>query len=787
MLKNDYKKFFDFDAILSKVKEYMPDADINRIMAAFSFAEKAHKGQIRRDGKTPYITHPVETFKILSDFFADEDTLITALLHDVPEDTDSTLEEIQEKFGKKIAFLVNGVTKLSKVHYQHDMTAYQVESLKKLLLHTSEDLRVILIKLADRLHNMRTLENIENPNKRARIATETLEIYVPIANLLGVREIKNQLEDLCFKHLFPTEYEVFSKKLKEMREKSENSFNRFIEAVSDSLNGEKIKFEIFKHPKNIYSVYKKLCSLGKSIEDIDNRITVKIVVDKIPECYRVLGCVHSLFVPKTDRFKDYIANPKKNGYQSLHTVVFGVGGVRTEVQIRTKKMDIRNEYGVAANFYYAKDSEDFDLSEFMGSEWVKNVLQIEKSEKNSSNFMENLKLDIFQDRIVVFTPKGEPIDLPKGATIIDFAYSIHSDLGHHASKAYINGEIKPITATLKTSDVVNVISSSKIKPELSWLSFTRTNLARKKILSYLNKISREKKIQEGYKILQKEFDIAGLGLCKEINFKKLKIILKENFDLNCANLDDLFIGICKGDVNAIKIANYVKETNTHKPLIGGKIDTVKSGIRVYIQIGAKNRFGLLRDITEVLYKYAQDMYTLKGWASRLENDAFFTTEILVADSETISHIFDELKQMEEVYYVYRISWRGVIIFNFMVGLIVFGLIFHPFLIAYASRAGFLENHVLTTSILIYGSLLLLLIAMIYISHMVKKYLPIGRNKKITWIIAFTIPIFAISVLALEVLIFKVDLSWSIILSEIFLLYMYLSLSYLSFRKSMEKT
>lgn len=778
MLKNDYKKFFDFEAILSKVKEYMPDADMNRIMAAFSFAEKAHKGQVRKDGKTPYITHPVETFKILSDFFADEDTLITALLHDVPEDTDSTLEEIEGKFGKNIAFLVNGVTKLSKVHYHHDMTAYQVESLKKLLLHTSEDLRVILIKLADRLHNMKTLENIENPNKRARIATETLEIYVPIANLLGVREIKNQLEDLCFKHLFPTEYEVFSKKLKEMREKSENSFNRFIEAVSDSLNGEKIKFKIFKHPKNIYSVYKKLCSLGKSIEDIDNRITVKIVVDKIPECYRVLGCVHSLFVPKTDRFKDYIANPKKNGYQSLHTVVFGIDGVRTEVQIRTKKMDIRNEYGVAANFYYAKDSEDFDLSEFMGSEWVKNVLQIEKSEKNSSNFIENLKLDIFQDRIVVFTPKGEPIDLPKGATIIDFAYSIHSDLGHHASKAYINGELKPITATLKTSDVVNVIPSSKIKPELSWLSFTKTNLARKKILSYLNKISREKKIQEGYKILQKEFDIAGLGLCKEINFKKLKTILKENFDLDYANLDDLFVGICKGYVNANKIVDSIKERHTPGS---------QSGIKVFIQIGARNRFGLLRDVAEVLYKYALDMYSLKGWASRLEENAFFTAEILVADAKTISYIFDELNQMEEVNYVYRISWRGVIIFNFMVGLIVFGIIFHPFLIAYASRAGFLENHVLTTNILIYGSLLLLLIAMIYISHMVKKYLPIGRNKKITWIIAFIIPIFAISVLALEVFTFKVDLSWSIILSEIFLLYIYLSLSYLSFRKSMEKT
>lgn len=782
---NTYKKNFNFEEILKSVKEYLPDVNLKRLKNAFSFAKESHRGQFRRDGKTPYLVHPVATMQILTTFHADEDTLVSALLHDVPEDTGKSIDEIKNLFGNEVAFLVEGITKLSKVHYKHNMEQRQIESLKKMLLHSAEDLRVILIKLADRLHNMQTLENIDNPAKRIRIATETLEIYVPIANLLGIRDIKFKLEFLCFKHLFPKEFEEITKKIKSNEKKRSENTAKFIEKTKEIFDKENIKAVFKSHEKNPYRIYKKINSLGLNINDIDDRITIKIIVEDIPQCYQVLGAIHGKFVPKTDRFKDYIANPKINGYQSLHTAVFGVDGVLTEIQICTKKMDIEDEYGIAANFFLKKDIKDASILTFKGSAWLKKILEIEKTAKVSGNFMEDLRLDIFQDRIFVFTPKGEPIDLPKGASVIDFAYAIHTLIGHHALKAEINNRTRSITTTLKTGDVVNVITSRKISPELSWLSFAKTNLARSKILAYLRKISIEKKIREGRKILQKEFDIAELGLCGRINFKKLREILLNNLNKDFKTFDDVLAAICEGDLRAIDVVAYVQENLKHKKKIFE--DDLGKGVRISLKIIAKNRFGLLRDIADILYKHALDMYSLKGWASKYEKDAYFTTELLVKNPLIISQIFDELQQIEDVQYVYKISRKGNIIFNIMVVFAAAVWIFHPFLIRLAINMGFEKKYPLISYLCLYLGFLSMFMLILILTSIIQKYFPMVRNKMLLWIIAFSVPLLAILILIIELFYFNLELNWLILLCELLLVYAYITINYLNYKKIMKKT
>lgn len=781
----NYKQYFDLQEILKSIKEYLPKFDEKRFLEAFSFAEEAHRGQLRKDGKTPYIAHPVEVARILTGLHADEDTLISALLHDVPEDTKFDINQIKEKFGEKIGFLVDGITKLSKVYYEHNMPERQVESLKKLLLHTSEDLRVIIIKLADRLHNMETLENIEKPEKRIRIASETLEIYVPIANLLGIRWLKIQLEDLCFKHLFPTECKQLDEKLDSTKIKRKSAIDKFTKIISDAARAHDLKVQIVPRGKHLYSIYKKICSLGKNIDDIDARIGIRIVVEEVADCYQILGLIHSKFTPKTDRFKDYIANPKVNGYQSLHTTVFGPDGILVEIQIRTGEMNIEAEYGIAADFFHNhKISNDLKRSL-----WVKKVLEIDKTDKDSEDFMENLKGDILHDRIFVFTPKGTAIDLPEDATAIDFAYAIHTEVGHHALKADINGVLKPISTTLQNRDVVNIATSRKVTPELSWLSFAKTNLARNKILAFLKKISKEKKIKEGYKILQKEFDIAGLGLCENINFKKLQPILAKNFKKNLKDLEELFIAIGEGEIEAMDVVNIIKFSykDIQKETPENREKMEQQGVKVHLKIVAKNRFRLLRDISDVLYKYALDMYSLKGWASRQEENAYFTAYLLVKDLRTVSHIFDELEQIDEVRSVYRISTRGIILFYILLPVVLGFWVFHPVILRILSNSVFVKHHPLTADFLIYGGLLVLIFMIFYLNVVLKKYFPVVRNKKLVWVFAFILPIAAISLLAMELLYFNLSLSWPVLLLEMILVYAYLAMSYRNFRKTIGRT
>lgn len=775
MANVSYEKYFSITEITDRIKTYLPNFDVKKFRLAFEFAEEAHRGQIRKDGKTPYIAHPMEVVKILMSLHADEETIISAILHDVPEDTARTIEEIKATFGDKVAFLVDGVTKLSKVHYQNDMPQHQVESLKKLFLHSGEDLRVILIKLTDRLHNMRTLANLKDNNKRLRISRETLEIYVPIANLLGIQDIKYQLEDLCFKYIYPSAYEdlyLNRKKSDSLRTKLAKNFN---DALEQCCKESGIDVKISRKNKSLYSIYKKISAIGKSAEDVDDRIAIKIVVKDVKDCYHVLGVIHTKFVPINDRFRDYIANPKSNGYQSLHTTVFGVDGVMTEIQIKTEKMDFDADYGIAANFF----EDNNPISDEKRSKWVNRILEIEKHQQTNDDFLHNIKADIFEDRIFVFSPKGMPIDLPKGATALDFAYSIHSDIGNHAIRADISGKIKPISATLRTGDVVKILLAKKPTVELSWLSLVKTNAAKNRILEYFKTVNKSKKISEGLKLLQKEFDIAGLGLVENINFKKLITKIRDLTDKVYQNKQDIFAAISEGSIRTADIARYVERSAFTK----------SSGhpVRVNLRIVAKNRFGLLRDISEVLYKNVLDIFSLKGWASKYEVDAFFSVEILVTDLETVSHIFDELEQVDGVTGVYRLSNKGIFLFSLVASLTAILWIGHGYIIKLITTSSFSVDHPMVADFLIYLGLLVLIIAVLFMRNLAQKYFPLMRNRKFLWILTFLIPVAATLVLFEETVYFDLQLSWVITLVEIFFVYAYLLISYVHYTKTMKRT
>jgi GTP pyrophosphokinase len=773
MAKISYEKYFSISEITDQIKSYLKDFDVKKFLNAFEFAEAAHRGQLRKDGKTPYIAHPAEVVKILISIHADEETLISALLHDVPEDTERTIEEVKAAFGDKVSFLVDGVTKLSKVHYQNDMPQHQVESLRKLFLHSGEDLRVIVIKLADRLHNMRTMGNISDEKKRLRISRETLEIYVPIANLLGIQDIKSKLEDLCFKYIFPAEYETLHKNRKKSDALREKLSKNFSDSIMQCCKENNIEARVSRKNKSLYSIYKKISAVGKSVNDLDDRIAIKIIVKDIKDCYHVLGVIHSNFVPINDRFRDYIANPKSNGYQSLHTTVFGVDGVMTEVQIKTEKMAFDADYGIAANFF----EDNNPATDEKRSKWVNKILEIEKHQKTNEDFLQNIKADVFEDRIFVFSPKGMPVDLPKGATALDFAYSIHSDIGNHAIKADISGKIKPISTTLRTGDVVRILLSKKTTPELSWLSLVKTNAARSKILEYFKTVNKSKKISEGLKLLQKEFDIAGLGLVDNINYKKLLSKIQNVTDKVYQNRQELFAAISEGEIRTTDIAKYV-EGSVFKKFDGHPV-------RIDLRIVAKNKFGLLRDISEILYKNVLDMYSLKGWASKHEEEAFFSAEILVPDLETVSHIFDELEQVEGVTGVYRLSSKGIVLFGLAAILTAAFWISHGYIIKLISLSHFGIDHQTIADFITYFVLILLIVAVLFMRNLTQKYFPLMRKRKLLWTTTFLIPIAATGVLFVETFYFDLQLSWIITLVEVCFIYAYLLISYVHYTKTMK--
>lgn len=603
--------------LLHKAKQYLPNLQEKRFLAAYTFAQKAHAGQKRRDG-SDYITHPLAVAANLINFHVDEDTLIAALLHDVIEDTTYTTKDLEKNFGPTVAFLVEGVTKLKKVHYQHNMAQREVDSLKQLLLHSARDLRIILIKLCDRLHNMRTLDFIDKREKQLRISKETMEIYVPIANLLGIWSLKCELEDLCFKYIYPAEYRSLYDALGGTVKMRDELREETIKRCHKVLKKMPFQTQIAANHKTLYTRFKNITSTTENLDDLQQQISLHILVPNMEDCYTVLGVIHQTFKPKFGRITDYIAVPKANNYQSLHTTVFGVKGAITEFQIRTYAMHLNAEYGVAAAYFGNENNADKVLRTLNShTAWLHKILRLQNEFSDNHDFLDHLKLDVFKNRIFVFTPKGKVIDLPEGATAIDFAYTIHSDVGNRAVKAEINAKTHSITTTLHTGDTINIITDPVQKgPDRDWLNFARTNLAINKIKTALRDESREQNLRAGRTLFAQYMERFDLGTIAQLSKQKTQKILTL---FHIPSLDTFFALIGEGILspkNAIRALYPIEKIlgKAYKTVDKNAERTEKRSMltasplpletmlkyRVPVRLLCMDRVGLIRDITNVL-------------------------------------------------------------------------------------------------------------------------------------------------------------------------------------------
>src|SRR3954470_6571546 len=478
---------------------YLKPKDVARLAEAYRFSEAAHAGQVRQSGD-PYISHPLAVAEILADWHLDGQTLMAALLHDVTEDTKVTKDEISDTFGKPVAELVDGVSKLDKIEFQSAADA-QAENFRKMLLAMARDVRIILIKLADRLHNMRTLGAV-NPAKRRRVARETMEIYAPIANRLGLNTLYHELQELAFSHLYPSRYQVLSKATKAARGNRREMISKSLEAIKRKLAEADIRAEVHGREKHVYSTYRKMIEKHLSFSEVHDIFGARVIVADVPACYLALGTLHALYKPIPGKFKDYIAIPKANGYQSIHTDLIGPFGVPVEVQIRTGEMHRLAEAGVASHWMYKDDSDKLSELQKQTHRWLQSLLEIQHQSGDPQEFLEHVKVDLFPDEVYVFTPKGRILSLPRGATAVDFAYAVHTDIGNRCVAAKINGELVALRTELRNGDRVEIITASHAKPNPGWLQYVRTAKARSNIRHFLKTMQYEESAGLGERLLE---------------------------------------------------------------------------------------------------------------------------------------------------------------------------------------------------------------------------------------------------------------------------------------------
>jgi len=477
---------------------YLKPKDVARLADAYRFSEAAHAGQKRQSGD-PYISHPLAVAEILADWHLDGQTLMAALLHDVTEDTSVTKDEISDTFGRPVAELVDGVSKLDRIEFQSAEDA-QAENFRKMLLAMARDVRVILIKLADRLHNMRTLGAVP-PAKRRRVARETMEIYAPIANRLGLNTLYHELQELSFMHLYPLRYSVLAKATKAARGNRREMIGRTLEAIKKKLADSGIPAAVHGREKHVYSTYRKMIEKHLSFSEVHDIFGARVIVKDVPACYLALGALHSLYKPIPGKFKDYIAIPKANGYQSIHTDLIGPYGVPVEVQMRTEEMNHLAESGVASHWMYKDDSDKLSELQKQTHRWLQSLLEIQHQSGDPHEFLEHVKVDLFPDEVYVFTPKGRILSLPRGATAVDFAYAVHTDIGNRCVAAKVNGELVPLRTELRNGDRVEIITASHAKPNPGWLQYVRTGKARSNIRHFLKTMQYEESAGLGERLL----------------------------------------------------------------------------------------------------------------------------------------------------------------------------------------------------------------------------------------------------------------------------------------------
>ena len=547
------------ELLKKKFESYSPEGNWSVIEEAYHFAVKAHAGQKRVSGDV-YILHPLGVAQITANLELDPVTIAASLLHDVVEDSEVTLKELKEKFGEEIGLLVDGVTKLSKLEFK-SKEEHQAENLRKMFVAMAKDIRVILIKLADRLHNMRTLKHL-NPVKRKEIARETIEIYAPLAHRLGIYKIKWELEDLAFRFMEPDKYYDLVDKLAKKRMEREEFISRVISKLQFRLEELNIEADIDGRPKHLYGIYEKMNSEQKDINEIYDLTGIRLLVDSIKDCYGALGIVHTLWKPIPGRFKDYIAMPKPNMYQSLHTTVVCAKNELLEVQIRTWEMHRTAEYGIAAHWRYkegVRGDEEFEEK----LSWLRQLLEWQQDLKDAHEFMENLKIDLFTDEVFVFTPKGDVINLPAGSVPLDFAYRIHTDIGNQCVGAKVNGRLVPLDYNLKTGDILEIITSKQGTPSRDWLKLVKSSQAKSKIRSWFKKERKEENILKGKEILEKELKKIGL---RPKELLKESVLIEAGKKFNLLSEEDVLSAVGYGGVTPQQIVGKLKEEHnkTHK-------------------------------------------------------------------------------------------------------------------------------------------------------------------------------------------------------------------------------
>ncbi len=549
-------KTYTSDDVLAMCKEYMNETHIKFIEKAIYFATYAHKEQIRKSGEA-YIVHPIQVAGILAELKLDPDTIATGFLHDVVEDTGFSIDDIEYEFGKDVAFLVEGVTKLGKIKYKSH-AEQQAENHRKMLLAMANDLRVIMVKLADRLHNLRTLK-FHKPEKQRMIAEETLEIYAPLAHRLGMNKIKWELEDTSLRYLNPQQYYRIVHLMNSKRDEREEYINTTIENIKEATKDLEIDAVIYGRPKHIYSIYRKMKDQKKQFSEIYDLLAIRVLVDSIKDCYAVLGAIHTKWKPMPGRFKDYIAIPKANMYQSIHTTVIGPGGRPVEIQIRTFEMHRVAEYGVAAHWAYKEGNKEKVTNDPLQKQldWFKDLIELQNETKDAKDFMNSVKEDIFGDKVYVFTPKGDVSELPLGSGPLDFAYNIHTEVGNKTVGAKVNNKIVPLNYQLKTGDIVEVLTSANsFGPSRDWINLVFTTRAKNKIKRFFKLQDRDENIIKGRELLEKQITELGFNFKDFMTKQGMKDIATR---FNFGTEEDLFAAIGFGEISYQTVANKMTE------------------------------------------------------------------------------------------------------------------------------------------------------------------------------------------------------------------------------------
>ena len=575
-----------FNDILEQVTAYNPQAELDFLKKAYVFSAKVHQGQVRLSGE-PYLTHPLEVAHILAKLRLDTASVVTGLLHDALEDTFTSMEEVRENFGQEIAQLVDGVTKISKITLQASEED-QAENFRKMILAMVKDIRVILVKLADRLHNMRTLQYQHSPKQR-EIAEETLEIYSPLANRLGIDWIKNELEDLAFQYLHPDIHNDIKRKIAKKEKERERYIGEVGRILTKKLFEYKIDAEVTGRPKKIYSVYKKMNAQDIDFDQVYDLTAFRIIVNTVRQCYEALGIVHSLWKPVPGKFKDYIGLPKTNRYQSLHTTVIGLYGERMEIQIRTSDMHQIAEEGIAAHWKY-KEGKFTEGEDDKRINWLRQLLEWQGELQDNSEFLETVKMDLYPNDVYVFTPKGEVREFPMGATPVDFAYSIHSDIGHRCVGAKVAGKLVPLKYQLKSGDTVEILTSPNHHPSKDWLKFVKTSRAQTKIRQWVKKEQRERSIALGREICEKEFRRFKLNFAKLLKSGEIQKLAS---DFGVHSADDLMASVGYGKISPKQIA--------------GKLVSPEK-----LEAGEKKKESRIEKIIHLVKKGPQDAIKIKG-------------------------------------------------------------------------------------------------------------------------------------------------------------------------------